>query len=341
MSHPALEILTTNTRTRASRLRRLGVVAAVIALCLAASGIYLQFPWDIPPASGFTVVSHRGVHQTFPLAGLTNETCTAAIIHPPSHEYLENTLPSMEAAFAAGADAVEIDIHRTADGRLVVFHDWTVDCRTEGTGVTNEQTLADLQRLDVGYGYTADGGATYPLRGKGVGLMPSLPEVLVAFPDTRFILDNKDGDTATGKLIGDYLASLPPQDQARLSYWGADFAAIHTRAPEIQPYVATRAQIRTCLGDYLAMLVTGSLPERCRQSSIGIPYAELDGLPGWPHLILARAHKAGVPVYITDVDTPEQLDSVMALPIDGIQTNRIEIIGPLVAERRAGDTPEP
>jgi glycerophosphoryl diester phosphodiesterase len=317
----------------------LGSVAAVLALCLIAGVVYLWFPWPIPPATSFTVVAHRGVHQTFPLTDLTSETCTAAIIYPPTHAFLENTLPSMAAAFAAGADAVEIDIHRTADGQLVVFHDWTVDCRTEGSGVTNQQTLADLQRLDIGHGYTADGGATYPLRGQGVGLMPALPEVLAAFPDAHFILDDKDGDVATRTILGDYLASLAPDDRARLSYWGPGYAEIRARAPEVQPYLITRSQVRACFGNYLAMLLTGSLPEGCRDQALGIPSAELSRLPGWPHLILARAHQAGVPVFITDVDTSEQLESVMGLPIDGIQTSRIEVIGPLVTERRAGDTP--
>jgi glycerophosphoryl diester phosphodiesterase len=339
MSHPARENLAASTSSRWRR--RLWIVAALITLCLLAGVAYLQFPWPIPPPAGFTVVSHRGVHQTFPLTGLTNETCTAAIIDPPTHGYLENTLPSMAAAFAAGADAVEIDIHRTADGQLVVFHDWTLDCRTDGSGVTNQQTLADLQGLDIGHGYTADGGATYPLRGQGAGLMPSLPEVLAAFPNAHFVLDDKDGDIVTRAILGDYLASLPPENQARLSYWGPGYTEIKARAPDVQPYVVTRAQVRACLGSYLAMLVTGSLPDGCREQALAVPFAELSRLPGWPHLLLARAHQAGVPFFVTDVDTPEQLDAVIDLPIDGIQTNHIEVIGPLVEERRAGDTPAP
>lgn len=340
MSHPAPE--TPAARTVASRLRRaLRILTALSALCVIAGVIYLQFPWPMSPATRLTVVAHRGVHQTFSLENLTNETCTAALIAPPVHTYLENTLPSMAAAFAAGADEVEIDLHRTADGQLVVFHDWTLECRTDGSGVTNQQSLADLQRLDVGYGYTADGGATYPLRGVGVGMMPSLPGVLTAFPDARFILDDKDGDAATRDLLGQYLASLTPGDRARLAYWGSGYGEVQSQAPEVQPYLATRAQVRACLGNYLAMLLTGSLPAGCQEQAIGIPYADLTHLPGWPNLILARAHQAGVPVFITDVDTPEQLQAVTALPIDGIQTNRIEIIGPLVAERRGSDTPVP
>ncbi|MFC3523032.1 glycerophosphodiester phosphodiesterase family protein [Streptomonospora nanhaiensis] len=50
---------------------------------------------------------------------------------PPEHPYLENTIAGMRAAFDAGADQVEFDVHRTADDRFAVFHDWEVDCRTE------------------------------------------------------------------------------------------------------------------------------------------------------------------------------------------------------------------
>ncbi len=120
------------------------------------------------------LVAHRGLGQTFPLEGITGETNTARIIYEPEHPYLENTIPSMEAAFQAGADIVELDVHPTKDGQFAVFHDWILDYRTDGTGVTREHTMAELKELDIGYGYTADEGKTYPFRGKGVGLMPSL-----------------------------------------------------------------------------------------------------------------------------------------------------------------------
>jgi len=55
---------------------------------------------------------------------------------------LENTLDSMAAAFELGADVVELDIHPTTDGQFAVFHDWTIDCRTNGKGVTRKQSMA-------------------------------------------------------------------------------------------------------------------------------------------------------------------------------------------------------
>ena len=124
----------------------------------------------------------------------------------------------MREAFARGATAVELDIHRTSDGNLVVFHDWALDCRTDGTGITNEQTLEYVQGLDIGYGYSADGGQTFPFRGKGVGMMPTLPEVLAAFPDKRFVIHNKDGGSETAELLIAYLRTLPAERQSQLYY---------------------------------------------------------------------------------------------------------------------------
>lgn len=69
------------------------------------------------------LLAHRGLAQTFSMEGITNETNTARRIYPPEHPYLENTIPSMAAAFKAGADIVELDIQATKDGQFAVFHD--------------------------------------------------------------------------------------------------------------------------------------------------------------------------------------------------------------------------
>ena len=80
------------------------------------------------------LLAHRGLGQTFNMEGLTNETDTAKRIYPPDHPYLENTIPSIEAAFQAGADIVELDVNLTKDEQFVVFHDWILDYRTNGIG---------------------------------------------------------------------------------------------------------------------------------------------------------------------------------------------------------------
>ncbi len=157
------------------------LLRAAMILLLFAAFVYLnntsRFFVDDDDGSPL-LVAHRGLGQTFPMEGITADTNTARIIYEPQHPYIENTIPSMRAAFEAGADIVEFDIQPTKDGQFAVFHDWVLDHRTDGKGVTREHTLEELKKLDVGYGYTSDNGKTYPFRGKGVGLMPSLEEVL-------------------------------------------------------------------------------------------------------------------------------------------------------------------
>src|SRR5436309_14255285 len=85
-----------------------------------------------------------------------------------------NTIPTMRAAFDRGANVVEFDIHPTTDGRFAVFHDRTLECKTNESGLTRTHTMKNLKRLDIGYGYTSDDGHTYPCRGKRIALWPSM-----------------------------------------------------------------------------------------------------------------------------------------------------------------------
>jgi glycerophosphoryl diester phosphodiesterase len=62
----------------------------------------------------------------------------------------ENTLPAFAAALEMGADGIELDVHRTADGRLVVIHDFFVDKTTDGHGEVARMTYDEIARLDAG-----------------------------------------------------------------------------------------------------------------------------------------------------------------------------------------------
>jgi hypothetical protein len=72
-----------------------------------------------------------------------------------------------------------------ADNHLALFPDADLGCRT-GRAARPRKDHGQLAGLDAGYGYSADGGKTFPLRGKGLGLIPSLDEILAANPMGRF-----------------------------------------------------------------------------------------------------------------------------------------------------------
>src|SRR5690606_35068950 len=106
----------------------------------------------------------------------------------------------------------------TTDGHLAVMHDWTLDCRTEGSGETRSHDLAYLKTLDLGYGYTPDDGRTFPLRGSGVGMMPELEEVFAAFPEGRFIVNYKSNEAREGDMVAAIVTRHP---EWRPLVWGA------------------------------------------------------------------------------------------------------------------------
>jgi glycerophosphoryl diester phosphodiesterase len=102
----------------------------------------------------------------------------------------ENTVVSFEQAIAAGADALEMDVHISADGEAVVVHDATLE-RTTGTrGVVARMSLAHLRRADAGARFSADGGRSFPYRGTGVTI-PTLAEVFERFPDVPLVIELK------------------------------------------------------------------------------------------------------------------------------------------------------
>ncbi len=105
-----------------------------------------------------------------------------------------NTLAAFRHAQSLGADVLEMDLHATRDGVLILMHDETVDRTTDGKGAANElineMDLAELENLDAGYRWTLAGDSATPYRGKGIRV-PTLDEVLSAFPNSRFNIEIK------------------------------------------------------------------------------------------------------------------------------------------------------
>jgi len=298
-----------------------------------------------PMEAGPLLLAHRGLGQEYPHEGLTSETCTAARILPPEHPYLENTIPSMQAAFDLGADIVELDVHPTVDGRFAVFHDWTVDCRTDGTGVTREKTLAYLQSLDVGFGYTADGGETYPFRGKGIGKLPALENVLDTFPDHRLLINVKSNDLREGELLAGLLAGLPSARLEKILVYGGarPIAVLRDRLPALR--VMSQETLKHCLIRYIAFGWSGYVPASCERSLLLVPLNAAPWLWGWPHRFVRRMAAVGTPVFVVDdyagggftqgLNRVEDLERLPSNFAGGIWTDRIDLLAPALGRTDA------
>lgn len=328
--------------------RKLKTSLAVVAI--AAAAFYIgNASWRVAPpeSTQIKLIAHRGVHQTFHRENLDNDTCTATRMDAPTHDYIENTIASMRAAFDAGADIVELDVHPTTDGQFAVFHDWTVDCRTNGTGPTRNHDMASLKALDIGYGYTHD-GKTFPFRGKGLGLMPELKEVLAAFPDRRFLVNFKSREEREGDMLADLVAAHPEWRQAVWGAYGGDPPTLKAKDRIGDLHVWSRRGLMGCLLGYIGLGWSGYVPKACQNTIVMVPINVAPLLWGWPNLFADRMRNAQSQIIIAGpyrrgdsgvagVDSAEDLARV-PLAFDGyIWTNKIEAIGPLVRQRANGN----
>lgn len=292
------------------------------------------------PDGSLTLMSHRGVHQAFDSFGIENDTCTAERIFPPTHNYIENTLPSMRAALEYGASMIELDIHPTTDGEFAVFHDWNLECRTNGDGKVRNHSSTELKALDIAYGYTSDAGKTFPFRGQFIGAMPMLGEVLVAFPETRFLINIKSRSKKEGQLLIEYLElhSVSPE---RIVIYGhqSPIDEVEARNPDI--ITMGKQQAKDCLIGYTATGWFGRIPSACHNTWVPVPENYRWLVWGWPNRFQERLKTVGSETVLVGpqtharsgpaIDTMEQIQNI---PVDfggTVWTNRIEVVGPVLS----------
>lgn len=289
--------------------RRLGAILAIVLLVLTV----VNASWLAPePKGGPKLVAHRGVHQLYDHAGVGRDTCTATRIEQPSHPFLENTLPSMQEAVKSTAQMVEVDIAPTADGEIALFHDWSLDCRTDGTGPVREATLAELKALDAGFGYTADGGKTFPFRGTGLGMIPSLGEAAAALPNTPMIYNFKSKNPAEAELLARKLREAGRDPEAMGDgFYG--HPAVVARARELFPdsWAFSADEAEACSKAYVLYGWTGILPAACKGGTLVVPLDRQFAFWGWPNRLIARMEAHGGRVLVVgpigDPDAPRGL----------------------------------
>lgn len=297
---------------------RLGMLLAVAFLVLTV----LNASWLAPePKGAVKLIAHRGLHQLSDDDG-SGKPCTAGDIEQPAHPYVENTVPSIERAAELGAYYVSVDLVQTKDGRLALFRDAELDCRTNGKGPVADKTLEQLKALDAGYGYSADGGSSYPLRGKGIGAIPSVEEAMAASGRARLLYNMERLDAGGVKrLIGAVESAGRDTGERGDAFYGspAAVAAIRQKFPDAWAFGAGEAE--DCTGAYIALGWSGFVPAACRETTAYVPLTGQWTIWGWPNRMLARMEENGTRTVVVyprgdgaeiGLDLPEQLGEIPA-----------------------------
>lgn len=312
--------------------RRIGFVLALAFLVLT----FVNASWLADSPKGYVkLVAHRGLMQ-LPRPDAEGD-CKAQAIEPPIQDFIENTLPALAQAKRLGAQMIEIDPAPTADGRFVLFHEAALDCRTNGTGPVSAQTLEQLKALDAGYGYSPDGGKTFPLRGLGQGLIPSLEEVVATAGDTALLFNLRFADAATSaRFVAAVKATGRDPVARRDAFSGPEAALAPIRAawPGVLAY--SDEQVAACTRAYLWQGWLGLTPAACRNSMIAIPLNRQWAFAGWPNRLQARMEAAGAKVMLIGssadkprgLDLPEQVGEIPASFTGYVWVDDIWSVGP-------------
>jgi glycerophosphoryl diester phosphodiesterase len=234
----------------------------------------------------------------------------------------ENTLPAFRAAVERWrTDMLELDVHATRDGELIVSHDPTVQRCTDGHGRIADQTLAELQRLDAGFRFSTDGGRTHPFRGQGVHL-PSFREVLRAFPGVRMNVEVKT--EAPG--IESAVATLLREEKAvRRVCLGSELDPLGVRLAEAAPEVCAFYP-RDALTELVLAIKSGAGPPddpRFQVLDMPLDYGEVRLIDA---PFLAATARLGRWVNVWTVDDVDTMRALVQLGVGGIMTDRPDLL---------------
>jgi len=214
----------------------------------------------------------------------------------------ENTMAAFANGLALGADGVELDVHLSNDGMVVVHHDATVDRTTTGTGAVAALSQRELARLGV----------------------PGLADVLREFPETRVIVEMKVNTRELAEAVVNVVRQANAVERVCLGSFGQ--RALRA-ARALDPAIATsaaREEVRWAL--YRSWV---------RRPSFGVPYGgfQVPEVSGATRIVSKRfvdvAHRAGLAVQVWTIDDEDDARRLLSWGVDALITDRPDVIVPL------------
>ncbi|HEX8474920.1 MAG TPA: glycerophosphodiester phosphodiesterase [Pyrinomonadaceae bacterium] len=228
----------------------------------------------------------------------------------------ENTAYAFEHAKAAGVDVIEMDVRSTSDGVPVVIHDATVDRTTDGNGRVADKTLGQLKALDAGYRWSADGGRSFPVRGKGI-TVPTVEEVFTSLRDMRFIIEPKPDVRSPVEPLCRAIREHGMSDRIIV---GSFNQTILDEFRQTCPGVATSAspaEVSKFLALYKAGLSTSYSPT---MQALQVP-ENAAGLHVLSRGFVEAAHERNLAVHAWTVNEASVMSRLLDMGVDGIMTD--------------------
>lgn len=223
----------------------------------------------------------------------------------------ENTLAACERAVDMGADMIELDVQRSRDGELVVFHDDTTERWDGQPRLASACSLAELLALDIGGEHVATLAEICELsRRTGIALNVELKQPDIVAPTVQMI--HEFGIAKRVIVSSFYEAALAEllrtaPDIERGYLMGTDTYRLDVRAREFWPFLALKRV----------------------QAHAWHPYFDLPALDQ----VIPLARKAGYAVNVWTIDDPEVMERMVAYGATGIITNKPDVAREAIGRR--------
>lgn len=232
-------------------------------------------------------------------------------------------MEAFSGAVGLGYRHIETDLRLTRDGTLVCLHDHTLDRTTDGKGPVSEVTFDQLAEFDAGHQHRGPEGTVF--RGKGIRV-PTLEEAVLAFPDVCFVVDLK-----TENLVGplnDLIDRLGLHDRLIVGSFS------DRRLDEFRAVAGNR--VATSSGAALARswLLASRMGRgvRCDAVALQLPRRSR-GIKVIDRRLVEAAHGLGLQVHVWTVNQPTEMSELLELGIDGIITDRPDLLKEVLVER--------
>lgn len=230
--------------------------------------------------------------------------------------YPGNTLLYMHKMLELGVDALELDLNLTADGRLVLMHDPTLERTTNGRGLVIEHSLAQLRKLNAAHHWSRD-GEHFPYRDNPIPIA-TIDEVFAQVPATPLIIELKNNSPAAAQALSRAIDTAGCGERLIVSSFHRPVIREFRR---LCPQVRTGVTMPEALLFYVAQGLGTAGWLHCDYRAMQLPTHYL-GLNVYSERFVKAARRHGLHLAVWTVDDCEQMKQYIALGLDGIVTNR-------------------
>jgi glycerophosphoryl diester phosphodiesterase len=237
-------------------------------------------------------------------------------------EWPGETIYAFEQSIRIGVDVLEMDVHRTRDGHLVLMHNPEVDDTTDGTGRIKDMTLAQIKELNIEFNWPPGQQPDKPVK------VPTLREVFEAFPDRRMNIEIKQKEPSLVKEFCDLLREHGMTDRVLVaSFWNGVLHDFRQACPEVANSASTLE-----VGTFFAL--DGILHTHYKPDSDALQVrSELAHVHTITRKIVDKAHSLNLKIHAWTVNDKDEMRRLASTGIDGIITDYpsrlLEVLGRL------------